>query len=127
MDGFRALAHVRGRGCELISRNGHTFRSWPHLAAEVAGSTRCRSAVIDGEVCCAGPDGRPDFYALMSRRREPIFYAFDLLMLNGRDLRGLPLHERKRRLREIMPRAGSRLLYLDHVAERGRDLVPTRV
>lgn len=43
-------------------------------------------------------------------------------MLDGRDLCGLPLLERKRRLREIMPSAGSRLLYLDHVAERGGDL-----
>jgi bifunctional non-homologous end joining protein LigD len=36
LDGFRALAHVRGHRCELISRNGHTFKQWPQLAEEVA-------------------------------------------------------------------------------------------
>jgi ATP-dependent DNA ligase len=58
----------------------------------------------------------------MFRRRQPYFYAFDLLVLDGRDLRSLPLLERKRRLREIMPAADCRLLFLDYIAERGRDL-----
>jgi hypothetical protein len=46
----------------------------------------------------------------------------DLLMLEGEDLRSLPLLERKRRLARIMPRVDCRLLYLDHIRERGRDL-----
>jgi bifunctional non-homologous end joining protein LigD len=64
IDGFRALAHVRGHRCELISRNGHTFKSWPHLAEEIAHTVRSRSAVLDGEICCLEPDGRSHFYKL---------------------------------------------------------------
>jgi ATP-dependent DNA ligase len=59
---------------------------------------------------------------LLFRRERPYFYAFDLLMLNGRDLRGLPLIERKRRLEAIMPAANGRVMFLDSIAERGRDL-----
>ena len=51
---------------------------------------RCKSAVLDGEICCLGPDGRTNFNRLMFRREWPYLLAFDLLMLNGRDLRALP-------------------------------------
>jgi bifunctional non-homologous end joining protein LigD len=122
IDGFRALAHIHGHRCELISRNGHTFKSWPQLAEKIAHAVRCQSAVLDGEICCLEPDGRSHFYKLLFRRDWPYFYAFDVLFLNGRDLRGLSLLERKRILRAIMPNVESRVLYLDHVAERGRDL-----
>ena len=40
LDGFRALAHVRGHRCELVSRNGHVFKSWPQLAEEIAHAVR---------------------------------------------------------------------------------------
>ena len=51
------------------------------------------------------------------------FYAFDMLSVNGEDICGLPLIERKRRLRRIMPKVDTRLLYLDSIAERGRGSV----
>ena len=57
----------------------------------------------------------------MFKRGDPHFYAFDLLWLNGEDLRGWPLLDRKGQLRQIMPR-GSRLLYVDHVVGRGKEL-----
>lgn len=57
----------------------------------------------------------------MFRRGRPHFYAFDALRLNGRDLRGLPLLERKRRLVENLPALEARVLYLDHIRERGED------
>lgn len=83
---------------------------------------RASDAVIDGEICCLRPDGCSEFRSLLFRREWPYFYAFDLLSLNGRDIRGLPLLERKRRLFAILPRIESRVLYLDHVHERGVDL-----
>ena len=64
LDGFRALAHVPGHRCELISRNGHTFKQWPQLAEELAHAVRARSAVLDGEICCLEPDGRTHFNKL---------------------------------------------------------------
>jgi bifunctional non-homologous end joining protein LigD len=122
MDGFRALAHIEGHHCTLVSRNGHVFRSWPHLAEELAHSVRCSSAVLDGEIVCLDPDGRSNFKHLLFRREWPYFYAFDLLACDGRDLRQLPLLERKRRLRRIMPKVEGRVLMLDHIEERGCDL-----
>jgi bifunctional non-homologous end joining protein LigD len=122
LDGFRALAHIRGHRCELISRNGHTFKQWPQLAEEIAHAVRAHSAVLDGEICCLEPDGRTHFNKLLFRHDWPFFYAFDALSTEGDELTTLPLLERKRRLMTIMPAVECRLLYLDHVAERGHDL-----
>src|SRR4051812_33915658 len=98
-DGFRALAHVQGHHCQLVSRNGHVFKAWPQLAEEIAHAARCWSAVLDGEICCLDSDGRSNFNRLMFRRDWPYFYAFDLLSIDGEDLTSQPLLERKRRLR----------------------------
>lgn len=121
IDGFRALAYVRGHRCELVSRNGHVFKSWPQLAEEIAHSVRAMECVLDGEICCLNRDGRSDFNKLLFRREWPYFYAFDVLSIEGEDLRGLPPLERKRRLVQILPTIESRLLYLDHLDERGCD------
>jgi bifunctional non-homologous end joining protein LigD len=53
-------------------------------------------AVLDGEIVCLDSNGRPQFYDLLRRRSEPVFYAFDLLWLDGEDLRTRPLVDRKR-------------------------------
>lgn len=121
-DGFRALAMIEGHRCTLVSRRGHTFKQWPQLAEELAHTVKAHHAVLDGEIVCLKPDGGSDFHALLFRREWPFFYAFDLLALDGRDLRGEPLVRRKRELRRLMPRYESRLRYVDHIAERGRDL-----
>jgi bifunctional non-homologous end joining protein LigD len=120
-DGFRALAYVNGDVCRLFSRRGNVYRSWPELTKELRESIRCRSAVLDGEISCLDPDGRSNFYTLMFRRDRPYFMAFDLLWLNGRDLRTQPLHARKRRLARIMPRVESRVRLVDSVENRGED------
>jgi bifunctional non-homologous end joining protein LigD len=122
IDGFRALARVEGHRCTLVSRNGHIFRSWPQLAEEIALAVRANDAVIDGEICCLDGDGRSNFKKLLFRREWPYFYSFDLLSLNGRDLRDLPLLERKRRLVSVLPKIESRILYLDHIMNRGIEL-----
>ena len=122
LDGFRALARIDGHRCTLISRNGHVFRSWPQLAEELAHAIRANRAVLDGEICCLARDGRSNFNALLFRRAWPYFYAFDILSLEGRDLTRQPLLERKRILRTVMPKIETRLLYLDHLPGRGRDL-----
>ena len=49
-DGFRALAHVNGHHCQLLSRNGHVYQSSPYLAEEIAHVVRARSAILDGEL-----------------------------------------------------------------------------
>jgi bifunctional non-homologous end joining protein LigD len=118
-DGFRALAHVRGHLCELVSRHGFTLTKFSLLAEEIAHSVRAHDAVLHGEIVCLAPDGRSRFYDLLFRREWPHFVAFDLLSIDGTDVRGRPLLERKRRLRRLMPRIESRLIYLDHLEQRG--------
>ena len=122
MDGFRALAHVKGHHCTLISRNGHIFKSWPQLAEEVAHSVRAHSAILDGEICCLNPDGTSNFKDLLFKKEWPFFLAFDLLAVDGEDIRSQPLRARKTTLRRIMPWVESRLRYLDHIERRGVDL-----
>jgi bifunctional non-homologous end joining protein LigD len=121
-DGFRALAHVEGHHGRLVSRNGHTFSNWAVLCTEISHSIRAHDAVLDGEIVCLDANGRSHFYDLMFRRDWPYFFAFDLLSVDGEDLRAKPLIERKRRLKRIMLRIDSRLLFVDHVSERGMAL-----
>src|SRR3954469_255077 len=120
-DGFRALAHVLGHHCTLVSRRGHVYKQWPMLETEVAHAVRAMSCVLDGEIVALAPDGRSKFYDLMFRREWPHFVAFDVLSIDGEDLREQPLVERRRRLRRIMPRpeVNARLLYQDHIDGRG--------
>ena len=120
-DGFRALAYIDGHHCQLVSRRGNVFKSWPYLCEELAHAIRCTSAVLDGEITCLQPGGRSHFYNLMFRREWPYFMAFDLLSLDGADVRARPLQERKRLLARIMPRVESHVRYVDGIPGRGVD------
>ena len=81
---------------------------------------KVEDAVLDGEIACIDGEGRPVFKDLLFRKSTCIFVAFDLLCLNGKDLRTLPLVGRKRQLRKLLTRKRSRILYLDHVENDGR-------
>jgi bifunctional non-homologous end joining protein LigD len=120
-DGFRAVAYVESGSCRLISRKQIQYKSFAGLATAVAG-LRAKNAMLDGEIVCLDKFGRSQFRELMHRRRQDVtFYAFDLLWLDGEDLRSLPLLERKRRLKRLLKgRAG--LLYAAHVERRGTQL-----
>jgi bifunctional non-homologous end joining protein LigD len=122
LDGFRAVAFVNRGRCHLVSRNGHVFKSWPSLCDAIARSVRAKSAVLDGELVALDDAGKPQFYDRMFRRSDPYFYAFDLLVLDARDVRELPLVQRKRLLRRVVPRRSDRLRYLDGLVGRGVDL-----
>ncbi len=100
----------------------NTFKSFPSLTEAIATELRTRSAILDGEIVSLDGQGKPQFENLMFRRGEPRFCAFDLLRLDGEDLRHLPLSERKWRLRSLMPRHGSYLLYCDHIENDGHGL-----
>jgi bifunctional non-homologous end joining protein LigD len=113
IDGFRALAHMEAGKGELISRNGNTFRGFADLATWIAEHLRVESAVLDGETACVDDACRPVFRDLLFRRRQCVFIAFDLLYLNGKDLRMLPLIDRKALLTKLLRRKRSRILYLD--------------
>jgi bifunctional non-homologous end joining protein LigD len=118
-DGFRSLAHLEEGRCELISRNGNTFKTFPQLSSALPNQLAVANAVIDGEIVCLDDYGRSVFNDLLFHRGHPFFYVFDLLFLNGEDLRELPLMHRKARLRSIVPRESSHILYLDHIETEG--------
>jgi bifunctional non-homologous end joining protein LigD len=61
------------------------------------------NAILDGEMIAVGETGRPQFCDLLRRARAPAYVAFDILWLDGTDLRRLPLRERRKRLQEILP------------------------
>lgn len=122
LDGFRALAFFDGGECNLVSRNGNTFASFRNLALQLPAGLNASSAVLDGEIVSLNAEGRPQFEDLMFRRGELFFITFDALLIDGVDLRGLPLLQRKANLRAVVKRQVSRLRYLDHVEERGCDL-----
>src|SRR5262245_29218355 len=81
IDGFRALAHIEDGHSELVSRNGNTFSGFAELASWIAEHLRVENAVIDGEIACVDEAGRPIFRDLFFRRRQCVFFAFDLLYL----------------------------------------------
>jgi bifunctional non-homologous end joining protein LigD len=114
-DGFRALA-VFDRRPELVSRNGHPFASYAELAKQIAAHLPVNT-VLDGEIVAVDRRGNPRFNDLMFHRRPPCFFAFDLLTLDGKDLRTHQLIERKQELRRLLPRVplDCPLRYLDHV------------
>jgi bifunctional non-homologous end joining protein LigD len=121
-DGFRSLAFIENGRCRLVSRKGNDFKSFPVLNVALRNECRAARAVVDGEIVCLDDSGVSQFTSLLFRRGEPRFYAFDLLSLNGEDLRYLPLTDRKRRLRGIVPQCGQRLLYCDHIESAGQEL-----
>ena len=122
-DGYRGLAYLGDGACELVSRNGNTFKRWPELCRELAVTLKGHDAILDGELVCFDAEGRSLFAPLLFGRRIPCFVAFDLLWLDGEDLRDLSLLERKRWLRRLIPRRRqSRLQYLEHVRGRGVSL-----
>jgi bifunctional non-homologous end joining protein LigD len=120
IDGFRALAHLEDGKGERVSRNGNVFRGFADLATWIAEHLRVESAVLDGEIACLDESGQPTFRDQIFRKRQCIFIAFDLLYLNGKDLRTLPLIERKAMLKKLIRRKRARMFYLDHVESDGR-------
>ena len=118
-DGFRAMAYIERSKAELLSRKGNAHESFETLRAQLA--TLGHDVILDGEITVLDGDGRPQFRDLVRRRGEPVFYAFDCLWLDGRDLRNLPLIVRKGILEGIVPR-DSPLLYASHVEKSGVDL-----
>ncbi|UFW46528.1 MULTISPECIES: non-homologous end-joining DNA ligase [Bradyrhizobium] len=105
-DGFRMVSEIRGGRVALYSRNGKIIS---HSYVEVAQALESvkGDAVIDGELVAIGKDGVSHFQLLQNalRREAKLLYcAFDLMFADGEDLRGLPLLERKKRLKAILPR-----------------------
>jgi bifunctional non-homologous end joining protein LigD len=121
-DGFRSLAVIQNGRTELISRNGHPFNSFDSLRRAMTASGDGKT-VLDGEIVCLDKRGRPQFNDLLFHRGEPCFFAFDLLMSDGRDLRTERLTDRKHELRRLLSKVpASRMRYVEHVEQYGKAL-----
>jgi bifunctional non-homologous end joining protein LigD len=98
-DGYRALAYKTGRKVRLVSRNQKSFNdNYPQLVSAVK-SLSAENAIIDGEIAALDESGRSSFQLLQnygSDQKSPIvYYGFDLLSLEGTDLRSRPLVKRR--------------------------------
>jgi len=83
-----------------------------------------RACIIDGELIAAGRHGQPDFLALLHGRHVPTcVYCFDLLELNGRDLREQPLVQRRARLEALLKRAKCNFIRFSETFPNGNDLL----
>jgi bifunctional non-homologous end joining protein LigD len=103
-DGFQGLCYLEQGRCRFISRNGNMLSRFDALADQVGRLLDVDEALIDGEVIVVDETGRPQFYELLRVPRSACYVAFDILWLDGTDLRSLPLGERRRRLQSILPK-----------------------
>jgi bifunctional non-homologous end joining protein LigD len=103
-DGYRAIAYVRGGECELVSRNGNRLTErFAEVAKAIVKSTKSPNAVLDGEVCRVdAATGRATFSELQQGSGTLVYYAFDLLELDGEPLVGEPLEVRRELLRKLL-------------------------
>jgi len=121
-DGYRAIGAWDGREAGLYSRNGQDFSQKYPPVYEALRKLK-KPAVIDGEIVVLDDSGRSRFELLQNygtREGNLAYYVFDILWLDGHDLRGLPLVQRKEILRSTLP-SGGPLRYSDHIEDRGKD------
>jgi len=104
-DGYRLIVQREGKRVRLFTRNGHWSGRYP-VITEAALRHRNSSFVLDGEAALLGVDGTSDFNGLHSHNYddEVQFYAFDILVSEGEDLRKLPLSMRKTNLARLLAR-----------------------
>ncbi len=125
-DGYRAIVAIGGGKAKVFTRTGLDWTDKFPAIAEAAAGLDVGSALIDGEIT-ALKDGRPDFSALQAAIKaegEMMMFAFDLLNLDGKDLRKLPNVQRKQRLRPLIPASGA-IQYAEHIVGSGEQLFNT--
>ena len=113
-DGWCIQLHKHGRSAAAFTKNGHDHSSRVRWIVDALARLKgVRSLVIDGELVACNAAGLPDFYRLHFHRHDhgPCVWAFDLLLHNGRDLRELPLSERKARLEKLILAANAGWLH----------------
>ena len=102
-DGVRGLAYLTPHGCTLRSRQHLAFDQFDGLRLALREQVECRDAILDGEIVALDRHGRPDYRELIGGGSAIAYAVFDILWLDGEDLRPLPLAERKRRLDLAVP------------------------
>ncbi|WP_334389726.1 DNA ligase D [Bradyrhizobium sp. AZCC 2262] len=124
-DGYRVQLRIEDGDVALLTRKGLDWRD--KFGAIARAAKPLPDALIDGEIVALDHNGVPSFSALQAaiadnKTGDLIFFAFDLLFANGEDLRGLPLRERKQRLKRLLEQRNGKeklIRYVDHFEDRG--------
>jgi bifunctional non-homologous end joining protein LigD len=123
LDGYRAQVHLRAGRTTIYSRQGHDWTEQFGIIARAAKYLPAREAILDGEAVVTGEKGVPDFQALrraLGRRGGAMIYvAFDLLYLDGFDLRDAGLMDRKRMLERLLAAPPDVFVYLGYLEADG--------
>ena len=126
-DGYRILSFLEGNNARLITRNGNDYTArFQAVADSLIDWAAGRAMVLDGEMAVTDDRGRTDFQALQNTMRHPkgkglTYIVFDLLALDGEDLRGRALIDRKETLEVLMKNAPKNLHYSPHVRGNGNE------
>jgi bifunctional non-homologous end joining protein LigD len=133
-DGYRAVAFIEEGNARLVSRNQNELTQFPELR-DLPKSITAQRAIIDGEIVALDEQGRPSFSLMQQRTgfqpgkpRSPgregvpvVYYAFDLIYLDGYDLHRVGLEKRKELLQSVL-KSGHVVRFSDHYLEKGREL-----
>jgi bifunctional non-homologous end joining protein LigD len=123
LDGFRAIAELKKKEILLYSRNGLSLKERFPIVTESLRKLKIE-AVLDGEIVLFNEDNKPDFQKLQNygnNKNYPlVYYVFDILSLDGKNLMNQPLVERKKVLKKLIRRSPV-LRYSDHVEDNGKD------
>src|SRR5438874_5088829 len=116
-DGFRIIARKDGNRVRLYSRPGNDLTHRFPLIVETLARLRSPSCIIDGEAVACDNKGMPSFDRIRYRRHDAsvFLYAFDLIELNGDDLRREPLEVRKATLASVLAKAAAGLRLCEHL------------
>jgi bifunctional non-homologous end joining protein LigD len=123
-DGYRVQVHLHGEAIKIFTRRGHDWTSRFKKIAADAWQINAGSAIMDGEVVVPAEDGTTDFSVLQNELKgtsqKIVLVAFDLLYLNGYDLRKLPLAERKALLKKLI--GGTELQFSESFSVPGSEI-----
>jgi bifunctional non-homologous end joining protein LigD len=123
-DGFRMMVRRDAAGVRLLTRRGNNWTQRYPLIAAAVDALRVRSCLIDGEAVACGDDGLPAFDRLRYRRADAsvFLFAFDLIELDGDDLRREPLDVRKATLRSLLVKVAPGLRWNEHIEGDGETI-----
>ncbi|RWB75870.1 MAG: DNA ligase D [Mesorhizobium sp.] len=126
-DGYRTELVIQGGQAQAFTRRGYDWSHRYKRIVQAAANLPVKSAILDGEAVVLGTTGLPDFQALERELGNPnspklMFFGFDLLHLNGRDLRQQPLTERKAALQKLLQETAPTLTYAEHLEVTGKDV-----
>ncbi len=129
-DGYRALVFVSGGEIRVLTRNGHDWTDRFQSIATAAKDFPVDALLLDGEVAVLEPNGTTSFQALQNALREGsrvplVYFAFDVMHLDGNDLRSVPLENRKTVLSALFAAAGvgdGVLRFSDHIEGSGEEV-----